>query len=188
MPAKHHNKQYVRDGSNMSAPSFPSTRMRRNRRTDWSRRLMQENNVSIDDLIWPLFVCEGSEVEEPVAAMPGVFRYSVDRLVCAVGRAYSLGIPAIALFPNIAINLKDPLGKNAILKDNLICRAIIEIRANYPEIGIQCDVALDPYTSHGHDGVLDNDGNILWAYHDDRPEKTGAPASAREGVMLCYVM
>ena len=161
MPAKHDNKQYAKDGSNMSAPSFPTTRMRRNRRTDWSRRLIQENNVSIDDLIWPLFVCEGSEIEEPVAAMPGVFRYSIDRLVCAVGRASNLGIPAIALFPNIAINLKDPQGKNAILKNNLVCRAIIEIRINYPEIGIQCDVALDPYTSHGHDGVLDNNGNIL---------------------------
>lgn len=154
------NKQYPRDGSNSTGRSFPSTRMRRNRRTEWSRRLVNENNISVDDLIWPLFICEGSKKIEPVLAMPGVFRYSIDTVVDAIDEAKNLGIPAIALFPHVESSLKDPMGKNAVFEKNLICNAIKEIKTKHPEIGIQCDVALDPYTTHGHDGILDAEGNI----------------------------
>ena len=149
------NKQYPRDGSNSTGRSFPSTRMRRNRRTEWSRRLVNENNISVDDLIWPLFICEGSKKIEPVLAMPGVFRYSIDTVVDAIDEAKNLGIPAIALFPHVESSLKDPMGKNAVFEKNLICNAIKEIKTKHPEIGIQCDVALDTYTTHGPDGILD---------------------------------
>ena len=148
------NKRYPQDGSNSTGRSFPSTRLRRNRRTEWSRRLVKENTISIDDLIWPLFICEGSNKIEPVSAMPGVFRYSIDTAVDAIDEAKNLGIPAIALFPHVEASLKDSMGKNAVFEKNLICNAIKEIKTKHSEIGIQCDVALDPYTSHGHDGLI----------------------------------
>ena len=140
--------------------SFPTTRLRRNRATDWSRRLVAENRLSVDDLIWPLFVTEGEGAGKEVATMPGVFRHDVAGIVEAAEEAASLGIPAIALFPQTDPGLKDPTGTYALDGDNLVCRTVRAIKAAGVDIGIICDVALDPYTSHGHDGVLE-DGRIL---------------------------
>ena len=140
-----------------AAPSFPTTRMRRNRRTEWSRRLVAENMLTVDDLIWPLFVLEGEGVREPVASMPGVNRLSVDMAVDAAARAANLGIPVIALFPQTAIALKTADAREALNPDNLVCRAVRAIKAEVPDIGVLCDVALDPYTDHGHDGLMVND-------------------------------
>jgi porphobilinogen synthase len=131
--------------------------MRRNRRTEWSRRLVAENMLTVDDLIWPLFVLEGEGVREPVASMPGVNRLSVDMAVDAAARAANLGIPVIALFPQTAIALKTADAREALNPDNLVCRAVRAIKAEVPDIGVLCDVALDPYTDHGHDGLLVND-------------------------------
>jgi porphobilinogen synthase len=135
-------------------------RMRRNRRTDWSRRLVRESTLTVDDLIWPLFVVEGSNVEIPVASMPGVARLSVDRIAAEAERAARLGIPAIALFPYTDPSLRDELASEAYNPDNLVCRAARAIRDAAPGVGIVADVALDPYTSHGHDGILVN-GEIV---------------------------
>ena len=129
-------------------------RPRRNRRTDWSRRLVRETQLSIDDLIWPIFLIEGDGKTEPVPSMPGVFRYSIDSAVKACRHAAALGIPAIALFPNTDPSLRDPEGSEAMNPDNLVCRACRAIKDQVPGIGIITDVALDPYTSHGHDGVM----------------------------------
>ena len=137
--------------------SFPSLRMRRNRKTAWSRALVRENRLSRADLIWPLFVVEGSDIEVPVASMPGVSRWSIDLLVRRVEEAAVLGIPAIALFPNTEPDLRSADGREAFNPDNLVCRAVRAIKKAVPEIGVMCDVALDPYTSHGHDGLLVND-------------------------------
>ena len=137
--------------------SFPSLRMRRNRKTAWSRALVRENRLSSADLIWPLFVVEGSDIEVPVASMPGVSRWSIDLLVRRVEEAAVLGIPAIALFPNTEPDLRSADGREAFHPDNLVCRAVRAIKKAVPEIGVMCDVALDPYTSHGHDGLLVND-------------------------------
>lgn len=135
-------------------PSFPLTRMRRNRRHPWIRNLVRENRLSVDDLIWPVFVKEGQGVREPVPSMPGVCRLSIDTLVEDVKRAADLGIPAIALFPVIDVSLKTPDGREALNPDNLVCRAVAAVKAAVPHIGIICDVALDPFTSHGQDGLL----------------------------------
>ncbi|MEP0324177.1 porphobilinogen synthase [Bauldia litoralis] len=132
-------------------------RMRRNRRTDWSRRLVRETALSVDDLIWPIFLVEGQGITQPVAAMPGVDRYSVDRAVTAAERAATLGIPAIALFPYTNPDLRDESGSEALNPDNLVCAACRAIKAAVPDIGLITDVALDPYTSHGHDGLLVGD-------------------------------
>ena len=140
-----------------ASPSFPTTRMRRTRRTDWSRRLVAENVLTVDDLIWPLFVQEGEGLRDPVASMPGVNRLSVDMAVDAAARAANLGIPVIALFPQTPIALKTADAREALNPDNLVCRAVRAIRAEVPDIGILCDVALDPYTDHGHDGLMVND-------------------------------
>jgi len=144
-----------------AGPAFPTTRMRRNRRTDWSRRLTQENVLTPADFIWPIFVREGDNLQEPVEAMPGVVRYSCDTVADAVGEAKDLGIPVVAIFPFIEPDLKDARGSISIQEDNLVCRAIQAIKAAHPGIGVQCDVALDPFTSHGHDGVLDENGEII---------------------------
>ncbi|MEC8851033.1 MAG: porphobilinogen synthase [Pseudomonadota bacterium] len=136
--------------------SFPTTRLRRPRRHAWSRDLVRENNLTAHDLIWPVFVREGDNARDPVDSMPGVFRHSIDRLVDAVGEAAALGIPAVALFPQIDATLKDPTGSISTQADNLVCRAIAAIKAVHPEVGVICDAALDPFTSHGHDGVIDN--------------------------------
>ncbi len=132
-------------------------RMRRNRRTDWSRRLVRENALSVDDLIWPLFVLEGEGVRQPVASMPRVERLSVDLLVREAERAAKLGIPALALFPYTDPDLRDEEGTEALNPENLICRACRAIKKEVPEIGLVTDVALDPYTSHGHDGLMEGD-------------------------------
>ena len=139
--------------------SFPTTRLRRNRRHDWSRRLVRENTLTPDDLIWPVFVCEGRDRAEPIGTMPGVDRLSVDRVARAAGEAMSLGIPAIALFPQIPHEKKDEDGTEATDPDNLVCRAIRAVKDAHPEIGVVCDAALDPFTSHGHDGVI-RDGYV----------------------------
>ncbi len=129
-------------------------RMRRNRKADWTRRLVQENRLTVDDLIWPVFVVPGTNVVDPVTAMPGVNRMSVDRLVEAAKEAADLGIPAIATFPNVEMHLRDETGSNSLESDNLINAATRAIKKAVPNIGVITDVALDPFTSHGHDGVL----------------------------------
>ena len=135
-------------------------RMRRNRRSAWSRRLVAENALSTNDLIWPLFVIEGTGERETVAAMPGVERLSVDLAVAAVRDAADLGIPAVALFPCTPMSLRDATGSEALNADNLVCRACRAIKDAVPDIGLITDVALDPFTDHGHDGLLE-DGEIL---------------------------
>jgi porphobilinogen synthase len=129
-------------------------RLRRTRRTDWLRRLVREATLSADDLIWPLFLIDGEDRLEDVASMPGVHRFSVDRAALAAKEAADLGIPAVALFPNTPASRRDERGSEALNPDNLVCRAIRAIKAAVPQIGIITDVALDPYTSHGHDGLL----------------------------------
>jgi porphobilinogen synthase len=136
------------------------TRMRRNRRSEWARRLVQENVLTTDDLIWPLFIMDGQNARTPVASMPGVERVSVDQAVRDAERAAKLTIPCIALFPYTDPALRDETGSEALNPDNLVCRAIRAIKKEVPNIGILCDVALDPFTSHGHDGLL-QDGEIL---------------------------
>ncbi|MDQ4135593.1 MAG: porphobilinogen synthase [Pseudomonadota bacterium] len=143
-----------------TAPLALTNRPRRNRKAEWSRRLVRENSLSADDLIWPLFLIEGTGRREPVASMPQVERLTVDEAVREAERAAGLRIPAIALFPNTDPSLRDARGSEALRPHNLICRAVRAIKAAVPEIGIVTDVALDPYTSHGHDGLL-RDGVIL---------------------------
>jgi len=132
-------------------------RLRRNRKSDWSRRLVRENTLTVDDLIWPIFVREGEKVREAVPSMPGVERLSVDEVVRAAEQAARLGIPALALFPNTDPDLRDATGSEAQNGNNLVCRALRAIKAAVPNIGIVTDVALDPYTSHGHDGLLEGE-------------------------------
>ena len=144
---------------------YPATRMRRNRRADWSRRLVRETTLTTDDLIWPIFLIEGTRARAPIVAMPGVERLSVDLTVKAAEEAATLGLPAIALFPNTDASLRDDQASEALNPGNLVCRAVRAIKQEVPEIGIICDVALDPYTSHGHDGLLiggeiDNDKTV----------------------------
>ncbi len=136
---------------------YPATRLRRNRRADWSRRLVRETTLTTDDLIWPLFVIEGHRELSPVPTMPGVDRVSIDLAVKAAEEAALLGLPAIALFPFTEPSLRDEVASEALNPGNLVCRAVRAIKDAVPEIGIICDVALDPYTSHGHDGVLSGD-------------------------------
>jgi porphobilinogen synthase len=151
--------------SSGTRPGFPATRLRRNRRSDWSRRLVRENALSTDDLIWPIFIIDGERKRTPVQAMPGVERLSIDLAVKAAEEAAMLGIPAVALFPYTETSLRDEMASEAVNPANLVCRAVRAIKDAVPDIGIICDVALDPYTSHGHDGVLvdsevDNDRTI----------------------------
>ncbi|MEM8798590.1 MAG: porphobilinogen synthase [Pseudomonadota bacterium] len=139
---------------------FPLTRPRRIRAHQWSRRLHAETKVSVSDLIWPLFLIEGTGAEEPIAAMPGVNRLTIDKAVDAAKRAAALGIPALALFPNTPADRRSDDGVEALNEDNLICRALKAIKDAVPEIGLAADVALDPYTAHGHDGLM-RDGYIV---------------------------
>ena len=136
--------------------SYPNIRLRRNRKKEWSRRLVQESSLSPNDLIWPIFICEGTNVKERINTMPGVYRHSIDKLEKLVESAMDKNIPMIALFPNIPNSKKNSKGSEALNKNNLVCKALRLIRKNYKNIGIMCDVALDPYTSHGHDGILKN--------------------------------
>ena len=138
----------------MTVGRYPSTRLRRNRHDGFTRRLVAENNLSVDDLIWPIFVTDGHDTETEVSSMPGVKRVTLDRLAAHVAPAARLGIPAIALFPMTPLELRDEEGTESGNPDNLICRSARLLKAEFPEIGLIGDVALDPYTSHGHDGVL----------------------------------
>jgi len=140
---------------------FPAHRPRRMRRDDWSRRLMQENSVSSNDLIYPVFLLEGSNQSQAVASMPGVNRVSLDLLFSVAQECVALGIPVMALFPVIDSALKTPDGKEAFNPNGLIPTAVKELKKRFPTLGIMTDVALDPYTSHGQDGVLDSEGRIL---------------------------
>ena len=139
---------------------YPKTRMRRNRYDVWTRRMVAENSLSAADLIWPIFVRDGKGTREPVDSMPGVNRLTLDLLAEAVGEARDLGIPCIALFPVINPALKTEDGDEAVNPGNLVCRAIAEIKKSVPDIGVLCDVALDPFTTHGHDGLV-RDGYVV---------------------------
>ena len=134
---------------------YPSLRLRRNRKESWSRRLIQENTLSPNDFILPIFLIEGSNKRQPISSMPGVYRYTINRLSQIVDRAIKKKIPMVALFPKTQNVHKDELGTESLNEKNLVCRAIKEIKKRYKnQIGIMCDVALDPYTSHGHDGLI----------------------------------
>ena len=141
--------------------NFPAHRPRRMRRDDWSRRLMQENQISASDLIYPVFLLEGSDQSQAVASMPGVNRVSLDLLFSVAEECVALGIPVMALFPVIDASLKTPDGKEAFNPNGLIPTAVRELKKRFPNLGIMTDVTLDPYTSHGQDGVLDEQGRIL---------------------------
>jgi porphobilinogen synthase len=141
-------------------PPFPITRLRRNRQAAWSRRMVAETRLDVADLIWPVFVLEGAGRRQPVASMPGVERLSIDLLPEALGEAAALGIPAVALFPVTPEALKSADGSEAANPDSLVCRAVRTVKAALPDLGVICDVALDPYTTHGHDGLLDERGEI----------------------------
>ena len=147
-------------------------RLRRMRKADWSRRLVQENHLSVDDLIWPIFLVDGDDRVEEIAAMPGVYRMTVDRAVREAERAAKIGIPAIATFPNIELSRRAQTGSHILDPDNVINRATRAIKAAVPEIGVITDAALDPFTSHGHDGIL-RDGVIV---NDESVERIVAAA------------
>ena len=145
--------------------SYPKVRLRRNRKSEWSRRLVSENNLSANDLIWPIFIREGKKIKEPIKSMPGVYRHSLDQINALVEKAIKKNIPMIALFPNTPDSKKNSRATEALNKNNLVCKALRLIKKRYSEIGLMCDVALDPYTDHGHDGLLkknlvDNDETI----------------------------
>ena len=141
--------------------SFPALRLRRTRIAPWSRRMVAETVLTPADLIWPLFVTEGQGVEQPISTLPGVSRWSLDGIAARAKEARDLGIPCIALFPNTPQHLRTSDGREALNPDNLICRAIKAIKDAAPEIGVLTDVALDPYTEHGHDGLIDEAGYVL---------------------------
>ncbi|HYI64282.1 MAG TPA: porphobilinogen synthase [Allosphingosinicella sp.] len=145
----------------MSVASFPALRLRRTRAAAWSRALVAETVLTPADLIWPLFVCEGEGAQEPIATLPGVSRWSVDRIGERVREARALGIPCIALFPNTPPALRTDDAREAVNADNLICRAVKAAKSAAPEVGVLTDVALDPYTAHGHDGVTDGSGYVV---------------------------
>ena len=139
----------------MITGNYPNLRLRRNRKYPWIRRLTQENTLSANDFILPIFLIDGKNKKQSIKTMPEVFRYSVNRISQIIDKAIKLGIPMVALFPKTNIRLKDKLGSESLNEDNLVCKAIIEIKKKYKnQIGIMCDVALDPYTSHGHDGLV----------------------------------
>ncbi len=141
--------------------NFPAHRPRRMRREDWSRRLIQENQVSANDLIYPVFLLEGSNQSQAVSSMPGINRISLDLLFPVAQECVDLGIPVMALFPVIDAGLKSPEGQEAFNPNGLIPNAVRELKKHFPNLGIMTDVALDPYTSHGQDGILDDEGRIL---------------------------
>ncbi len=137
-----------------SFAAFPRTRMRRNRRTAWMRDMVAETVLTVKDLIWPVFVIDGENLTQPIASMPGVSRHSIDRLLSVVKEAHALGIPAIAIFPSVDPRVKTPDAREAANPDNLVCRAVRAVKQAFPEMGIVCDVALDPFNSDGHDGIV----------------------------------
>ena len=141
----------------MNSYSFPFTRMRRTRTKKFIRDLVKENRLTVNDLIYPIFIVDGTDKKEPIPEMPGLFRHSLDNLKNEIKNILSLNIPAIAIFPKISNNLKNPSGSEALNKNNIVCNAIKLIKDTTSELGVVCDVALDPYTDHGHDGVLISD-------------------------------
>ncbi|WP_366656377.1 porphobilinogen synthase [Fodinicurvata sp. EGI_FJ10296] len=150
----------ARSTAHSSVGTFPATRLRRNRSNDWTRRLVREHEVTASCLVLPLFVVEGENVTQPIDSMPGVFRYSIDRLTEVVDEARALGIPSVALFPSVDDALRTDDARESWNPDNLVCRAIKRLKSAVPGIGVITDVALDPYTTHGHDGFL-RDGRIV---------------------------
>lgn len=149
-----------RDGASASPALDLTVRPRRNRKAEWSRRMVRENVLTTDDLIWPLFLIDGNNKREQIASMPGVDRLSVDQAVREAERAMKLTIPCLALFPYTDPSLRDEEGSEATNPNNLVCQAVRAIKKEFPDLGILCDVALDPFTSHGHDGLI-VDGKIL---------------------------
>ena len=145
-----------RSNRQFSINSFPRVRMRRNRLSEFSRKIVSENNFSVNDLIYPIFITYGSKVKEEISSMPGIYRFSLDQLHKEIEYISSLNIPAIALFPKIENELKTPDGKEALNSNNLICEAIKISKKVNPDLGVITDVALDPYTDHGHDGIIHN--------------------------------
>ena len=142
----------------MITGKYPNLRLRRNRKESWSRRLIQENTLSPNDFILPIFLIEGSNKKQSISTMPGVYRYTINRISQVVDKALKIGIPMVALFPKTKNSLKNEIGSESLNENNLVCKAIIEIKKRYKnKIGIMCDVALDPYTSHGHDGLIRSD-------------------------------
>ncbi|MBV8701168.1 MAG: porphobilinogen synthase, partial [Bradyrhizobium sp.] len=145
----------TRRSSTAAAPPLDLTvRMRRNRKAEWARRLVRENVLTTDDLIWPLFLVDGENTRTPVGSMPGVDRLTVDQAVRDAERAMRLKIPCIALFPYTDASLRDETGSEAVNPANLVCQAVRAIKQEFPDLGVLCDVALDPFTSHGHDGLI----------------------------------
>ena len=149
----------MRDGprrhAGLAAPPLDLvTRPRRNRKAEWARRMVRENVLTTDDLIWPIFVVDGHNTRTPVASMPGVDRLTVDQAVRDAERAAKLDIPCIALFPYTEPSLRDEQGSEALNPDNLVCQSVRAIKKEFPDLGVLCDVALDPFTSHGHDGLI----------------------------------
>ena len=163
---------------------YPKLRLRRNRQENWLRRLIEENNLSPNDLILPIFITEGKNKKQKIKNMSNVFRYSIDNLTKIIDKAIKVNIPMVALFPFTEKKLKDSYGSEAINENNLVCRAIKKIKDKYKnKIGIMCDVALDPYTSHGHDGILQN-GKIL----NDETNKILVKQSILQAQMGCDVI
>ncbi len=145
----------------MPVPPFPVSRPRRNRRADFSRRLVREHVLTVNDFIYPVFVRDGSNISEPVPSMPGVVRYSIDTLLPVAETCMELGIPVLALFPVIDNSLKTLDGSEAANPEGLVPRVVAALKKEFPELGILTDVALDPYTSHGQDGIIDDDGYVM---------------------------
>ena len=158
LPDEHATKDVQAD---RALGAYPAVRMRRNRKAQWSRRLVAENVLSPADLIWPIFLVDRAEARVPVEHMPGVDRVNIEEAVRDAEMAAKLGIPAIAPFPYVEKRLRDPSGSEALRTENLMCRAVRAIKKAVPEIGVITDVALDPYTSHGHDGLMDDSGVIV---------------------------
>ena len=168
----------------MITGKYPSLRLRRSRMYDWSRRLVEENNLISSDFILPIFLIEGSNKKQPIKSMPGVYRYTIDKLGAIIDRAIRNKLPTVALFPYTEKKKKNYLGTEALNEDNLVCRAIRFIKKRYKnQIGIMCDVALDPYTSHGHDGLI-NSGVVL----NDETVKILVDQSLLQAEMGCDIL
>ena len=161
----------------MITGKYPALRLRRSRKNEWSRRLIEENNLTASDFILPIFLIDGKSKKQKIKSMPGVYRYSLDKVNHVVDKAIKIGLPMIALFPFTNKKKKNSLGTEALNEDNLVCKALQLIKKRYKnEIGIMCDVALDPYTSHGHDGIILNgkiDNNFRFDRFDRNPNSRG---------------
>jgi len=168
----------------MITGKFPSLRLRRSRKYHWSRRLVEENNLTSSDFVLPIFLIEGKNKKQSIKSMPEVYRYSLDKISSVIDKAIKLGLPMVALFPYTNIKKKNELGTEALNEDNLVCRALQLIKKKYKnDIGIMCDVALDPYTSHGHDGLLKS-GHVL----NDETNKILINQSISQAQMGCDVI